>query len=95
MKSKFSTKRKSFREDCYLHIANMVNLKGSPSKYTLSEKVITIPDEIYIETSGKGVAVEIGSIVIDEYGYQYSLGIINDEVLCDICDYLTEYIKPL
>jgi len=91
----FTQKLESLRETAYLTIGNHLTLIGEESRYSNQIIIPIRKPELQFNLENGRWLEEIGSIIIDNCGYQYSLFILNDEQLCSITDYIIELAKKL
>ena len=91
MKRYFFDKLEKLRKDCYLQIGNMSQLKGKKSKHNNSIVIPVPTDDIYISVVDDRYITEIGSVLIDNSGYQYSLGMLDVVDLVKLTDFVTNY----
>jgi hypothetical protein len=86
-------KLEELREKAYLTIGNCLTVIGKESRHSNQIIIPIRNEELQFNLDNGRWLEEIGSIVIDNEGHQYSLSILNDEQLCRITDYVIELAK--
>ncbi len=86
----FTQKLEELIESAYLAIANSLVLIGEGSRHS-NQIIIPVQREDFQFNLDNGRWIEeIGSVIIDNEGYQYDLSSLDEKQLCSIVDYIIE-----
>ena len=91
----FTQKLENLRETAYLTIGIHLTLIGEESRHNNSIIIPVRKEELRFNLDNGRWLEEIGSIIIDNTGHQYSLSFFDDEQLFRIVDYIVELTDAL
>ncbi|MBT2621248.1 hypothetical protein [Chryseobacterium sp. ISL-6] len=89
----FTQKLEELIESAHLIIANSLVLIGEESRHSNQIIIPIRKEELQFNLDNGRWLEEIGSVVIDNKGYQYSLSFLDDEQVFSITDHIMELGK--
>ena len=89
----FTQKLENLRESAYLTIVNHLTLIGEESCHSHQIIIPVRTANLQFNLNNGRWLEEIGSVIIDNEGYQYGLSVLDDEQLCSITDHIIELAK--
>lgn len=91
----FTQKLENLRETAYLTIGNHLTLLGEESRHSNSIIIPIRKEELRFNLDNGRWLEEIGNIIIDNTGHQYSLSVLDDERLFRVVDYIVDLSNAL